>query len=158
MIKAEEEAIVIDDDEPIAEDEHNFGPPPTLGNTDFDVQLAICKETNFEEDPDEKIIRRLIKFFEYNRQIEPGKEYFCPRKECEVSEDIGIIDTQIIIHGLDFMKLKDVKREYGTNNTVRINPSNFKLIYPDCGTAWKALARNAREPSALVGKLESENS
>ena len=49
------------------------------------------------------------------------------------------------------MKLKDVKKDYETKEAVRINPSNFKLIYPDRGTAWKALCKNSKMP--LIDKL-----
>ena len=45
-------------------DEHKISP-----GSSFDVQYAICKETNLDEDPEEAIIRRLIKFHDYNRKI-----------------------------------------------------------------------------------------
>ena len=132
---------------------------PTEGNTYFDVQLAICKETHLEEDSEENLIRRLIKFFEYNRTIQPGKEYFCPRKDIDLSEEgVELLETQLIIYGYDFMKLKQVKKNFDTTEAVRINPSNFKLIYPDRGSAWQALVKNAREPATLYGKRESEDS
>ena len=137
----------------LEDDLNNMPPLATSGNTYFDIQVSICKETNFEEDAEEKLIHRLSKFFEYNRQIEPGREYFCPRKEPDVSENVQLVDNQIIIHGLDFMKLKDVKKAYETNDAVKINPSNFKLVYPDRGSAWKALQNNIKEPSSLVGKM-----
>jgi len=56
------------------------------------------------------------------------------------------------------VKLKDVKRSFETKEAVRINPSNFKLIYPDRGSAWQAFVKNAKEPTALYGKRESEES
>ena len=62
-MKEEEAAIVIDDEPMAPEDPIALGPTPTPGNTYFDVQLAICKETNHEEDPEEKLIHRLSKFF-----------------------------------------------------------------------------------------------
>lgn len=47
---------------------HNFA-----GNSSFDVQLAICKEDNLDDDPDTVINRRLAKFFEYGKKIQPGR-------------------------------------------------------------------------------------
>ena len=69
IAKAEEDAIVIDDEameveNPLAGLEPEAKPP----KTPFHVQLAINKEPNLE-DPEQNIIRRLIKFFEYNRKI-----------------------------------------------------------------------------------------
>ena len=55
------------------------------------------------------------------------------------------------------MKLKDVKKAYNTNEVVKINPSNFKLVYPDRGSAWKAVEKNIRDATTLVGKMESED-
>ena len=149
---------MIPDDEPMAEEElQNIPPLNTSGNTPFDVQAAICKETSFEEDAEERLILRLSKFFQYNRQIEPGREYFCPRREPDTSPNVQLVDNQIIIHGFDFMKLKDVKKAYNTNEVVKINPSNFKLVYPDRGSAWKAVEKNIRDATTLVGKMESED-
>ena len=56
------------------------------------------------------------------------------------------------------MKLKEVKKSFDTAQAIRINPSNFKLIYPDRGSAWQAFVNNVREPAALYGKRESEDS
>jgi hypothetical protein len=45
-----------------------------IGNTAFDVQFQLSAES-LKEEPDAKsqLLRRLNKFFEYNRTIEPGK-------------------------------------------------------------------------------------
>lgn len=158
IAKAEEDAIVIDDDGMEAEEPltgaETHKPP---GKTHFDVQLAICKEDNLDEDPEAVINRRLTKFFEYGKKIEPGREYFCSRKEPNNAEDVALIENQLIIFGLDFKKLKKVKEEYQTNEAVRINPSNFKLIYPSRGAAWNALKKNIKDPSILVTKAEQED-
>ena len=39
-----------------------------------------------------------------------------------------------------------------TAQSLIINPSNFKLIYSDRGTAWKAIEANAKDPTSLAGK------
>ena len=99
-------------------------------------------------------MKRLSKFFEYNKKIEPGSEYFTSRKEPSKQSELS--DNELIIFGCDFKKLKLVKKEYMTQKAVVINPSNFKLVYPDRGTAWKAIEANAKEPNALANKRESE--
>lgn len=86
-MKIEEDAIVIEDNDMevealVAPDTHK-----PAGSTYFDVQLAICKEDNLDDDPNAVINRRLIKFFEYGKKIQPGMEYFCSRKESDSSED-----------------------------------------------------------------------
>jgi hypothetical protein len=126
----------------------------TNGSSYFDVQLAVEKESN--QDHDKVLIQRLIKNFFYNKKIEPGSEYFSPRRECNYGEDGDLIDNQLIIYGCDFKKMKQVKKEFETTQAVVINPSNFKLIYQDRGSAWKALLKNAKEPSVLLSKVESE--
>lgn len=71
---------------------------------------------------------------------------------------MDLIENELVIFGYDFMKLKQVKKAFGTTGAIMINPSNFKLIFPDRGTAWKALTMNAKEPATLVNKVESEDS
>lgn len=127
---------------------------PMAGNTYFDVQLALEKESN--QDDDKVLLQRLIKNFFYNKKIEPGREYFSPRRECNYGEDGDLIDNQLIIYGCDFKKMKEVKREFETTQAVVINPSNFKLVYQDRGSAWQALLKNAKEPAALLSKVESD--
>jgi len=127
---------------------------PMPGSTYFDVQLAIERESTLD---DEKVlIQRLVKNFFYNKKIEPGNEYFSPRRECSYEEGEDLIDNQIIIHGCDFKKMKLVKKEFETNQAMVINPSNFKLIYKDKGSAWQALLKNTKEPSVLLSKAESD--
>lgn len=65
------------------------------------------------------------------------------------------VSNELIIYGCDFKKLKAVKREYETTQAIRINESNFKLIYPDYASAWNAINKNAKDPSSLVRKMES---
>lgn len=45
-----------------------------IGNTAFDVQFQLSAES-LKDEPDAKcqLLRRLNKFFEYNKTIEPGK-------------------------------------------------------------------------------------
>lgn len=64
LVKEEEDAIVIDDNDMLPENNlsaRDFHKPP--GNTYFDIQLAIEKEDNTYEDPEAVINRRLTKFF-----------------------------------------------------------------------------------------------
>ena len=67
---------------------------------------------------------------------------------------MDLIENEIVVFGYDFMKMKEVKKAYDTTDAIMINPSNFKLIFPDRGAAWKALVMNAKEPATLVGKVE----
>jgi hypothetical protein len=81
LAKVEEDAIVIDDNDMLPESIHSVRDAhKSPGKTYFDIQLAIEKEDNNYEDPEAVINRRLTKFFEYGKKIEPGREYFCPRK------------------------------------------------------------------------------
>lgn len=156
-MKIEEDAIVIEDNDMTVEALLSPNTHQAEGNTYFDVQLAICKEDNLEDDPNVVINRRLVKFFEYGKKIQPGTEYFCSRKEPDYSEEVPLIENQLIIFGLDFKKLKVVKMEYETTEAVRINESNFKLIYPSYQAAWKAIQKNAKDPSSLVQKMEADD-
>lgn len=103
-------------------------PLPT-GNTAFDVQFQLSAES-LREEPDAyaQLFRRMSKFFEYNRVIQPGKEHFIPRKEANYSNST-VVPTQLILFGIDFKKYKELRNEFSTPIIEKINDSNCKLVY-----------------------------
>lgn len=68
------------------------------------------------------------------------------------SEDVELMENEIVIYGYDFMKMKEVKKVFGTTKAIKINSSHFKLIFSDKREALKALTMNAKEPATLVSE------
>lgn len=73
MLKEEEEAIDISDDE--QQPATSEARPPPAGKSSFDVQYMLNLEdlkNKGEEAGSQKLHKRLNKFFEYNKKIKPG--------------------------------------------------------------------------------------
>ena len=100
---------------------------------------------------------RLTKFFNYNKQMQPGAECFRPRKEPDYSHpETYILPNCLVIYGVGFAKLKTLLKRFSPEETQYLNESNRLFKFAGEEQAWMALSSNMADPTSLVRKQESE--
>ena len=157
MMKEEEEAINISDDE-----EQMLGSEPgcvPTGSSPFDVQVALNIEAlpSNEAEGWTHIHRRLNKFFEYGKKMRPGEDYFRPRWEIDTyATENPSLPTTLLIYGVDYIRLRVLGKQLPEHTRKSLNESNCLFVFASDDQALVALTSLVLDPTQLAHKQEED--